>query len=73
MKRNYLVLFSSCFIALRLITPQAYPQETLRQSAKFAMPASVQGKFDQLGIDYRDNRLSVAAETAHQWQIPEVD
>jgi hypothetical protein len=66
MPRNYLALFSSCFIALGLITTQAYPQEALRPVANFAMPASVQGKFDHLGIDYRGSRLFVAAESAHQ-------
>jgi DNA-binding beta-propeller fold protein YncE len=30
------------------------------------MPASVQGRFDHLGIDPRDGRLFVAAESAHQ-------
>jgi DNA-binding beta-propeller fold protein YncE len=66
MSRKYLALFSSCFITLGLIVPQAYPQEPLRPVSKFAMPASVQGKFDHLGIDYRGGRLFVAAETAHQ-------
>jgi DNA-binding beta-propeller fold protein YncE len=63
---RYFALFSSCFIALGLIAPQAYPQEALRPVAKFAMPASVQGKFDHLGIDYKGSRLFVAAESAHQ-------
>jgi DNA-binding beta-propeller fold protein YncE len=66
MSRNYLALFSTCFIALGVIAPQAYPQEALRPVAKFAMPASVQGKFDHLGIDYKGSRLFVAAETVHQ-------
>jgi DNA-binding beta-propeller fold protein YncE len=64
--RNYFSFFSSCFIALGLIAPQAYPQEAFRPVAKFAMPASVQGKFDHLAIDYRGSRLFVAAESAHQ-------
>ena len=66
MSRNYLALFSSCFIALGVLTPQAYSQQALRPVAKFVMPASVQGKFDHLGIDYKGSRLFVAAETAHQ-------
>lgn len=33
---------------------------------KDAMPASVQGRFDHLGIDLRGNRLFAAAEGAHQ-------
>ena len=42
--------------------PASFPQEALRTVAKFAMAASVRGKFDRLGIDYRGNRLFVAAE-----------
>jgi len=66
MSRKYLALFSSCFITLGLIASQAYPQEPLRPVSKFTMPASVQGKFDHLGIDYKGSRIFVAAETAHQ-------
>jgi DNA-binding beta-propeller fold protein YncE len=51
---------------LGLIAQQAYSQEALRSVAKFAMPASVRGKFDHLGIDYKGSRLFVAAESAHQ-------
>jgi len=64
--KSYFSLFSSCFIVFGLIAPQAYPQEALRPVAKFAMPASVQGKFDHIAIDYRGSRLLVAAESAHQ-------
>ena len=48
------------------MTMQAYSQEALRPVAKFAMPATVQGKFDHLGIDIKGNRIFVAAESAHQ-------
>ena len=51
MPRNCLALFSTCFIALSLITSRAYPQEALQPIARFGMPASVQGPFDHLGID----------------------
>jgi sugar lactone lactonase YvrE len=64
--RNYFSFSSSCFIALGLIAPQAFPQEAIRPVAKFAMPASIQGKFDHLAIDNRGSRLFVAAESAHQ-------
>lgn len=42
------------------------PSAPITQVQKDAMPASVQGKFDHLGIDLRGNRLFAAAEGAHQ-------
>ncbi len=59
-------LVLSCLVILGVPTRPAYSQEPLRLAAKFAMPTSVQGKFDHLGIDQRGNRLFVAAESAHQ-------
>ena len=66
MPRNGLVLILSCLVILSLPIQTAYSQETLQPVAKFVMPASVQGKFDHLGIDERGSRLFVAAESAHQ-------
>jgi DNA-binding beta-propeller fold protein YncE len=45
---------------------QAQSPAPLKPIAKYEMPSSVQGRFDHLGIDIRENRLFVAAETAHQ-------
>ncbi|MGI8771808.1 MAG: YncE family protein [Acidobacteriaceae bacterium] len=66
MLRNRLVLVSSCLILLGLFTRHACSEEPLRPVAKFVMPASVQGRFDHLGIDQKGSRLFVAAESAHQ-------
>lgn len=44
----------------------ASPKPPLKLVAKYTMPATVQGRFDHLGVDLRGNRLFVAAESAHQ-------
>jgi DNA-binding beta-propeller fold protein YncE len=59
-------LISGCLLALGLSIPAAYSQAPLQPAAKFLMPASVQGRFDHLGIDQKGGRLFVAAESAHQ-------
>jgi DNA-binding beta-propeller fold protein YncE len=66
MPHNRLALVSSCLVALSPITLQAHSQTALRPVGKLVMPASVQGKFDHLGIDQKAGRLFVAAESAHQ-------
>jgi DNA-binding beta-propeller fold protein YncE len=40
--------------------------EPLALTAKYKMPASVEGRFDHLGVDLRGNRLFVTAESAHE-------
>lgn len=49
-----------------LLAVQARAAEPLQLVQKFAMPASVHGRFDHLGIDVQGNRLFAAAESAHQ-------
>jgi DNA-binding beta-propeller fold protein YncE len=44
----------------------AQAAEPLKLETKFQMPAAVQGRFDHLAADLRDNRLFVTAETAHE-------
>src|ERR1700716_3523806 len=66
MPRNPLLLVSSCLIALTFTTAHAQSPAPLRLVGKLTMPASVQGKFDHLGIDQKHGRLFVAAESAHQ-------
>jgi DNA-binding beta-propeller fold protein YncE len=66
MRRRLSVLVSSCFLAVGLSTPGAYAEDALRPVARLVMPDSVKGRFDHLGIDYKGHRLFVAAETAHQ-------
>lgn len=66
MRRKRLLLVSSCLIALTFITAHAQSPAPLRLVTKLEMPASVQGKFDHLGIDQKGGRLFVAAESAHQ-------
>jgi DNA-binding beta-propeller fold protein YncE len=66
MPRSRLALVSSCLIAMGLTIQQAQSQTALRPVGKLVMPASVQGKFDHLGIDQQGGRLFVAAESAHQ-------
>jgi DNA-binding beta-propeller fold protein YncE len=61
-----LLLISSCLIALTFMTASAQSAAPLQLATKLEMPASVQGKFDHLGIDQRRGRLFVAAESAHQ-------
>jgi DNA-binding beta-propeller fold protein YncE len=61
-----LPLISSCLIALTFITASAQSAAPLQLASKLEMPASVQGRFDHLGIDQRRGRLFVAAESAHQ-------
>jgi DNA-binding beta-propeller fold protein YncE len=57
------VLIASCSVGASLHAQVSVP---LKLVAKYAMPASVQGKFDHLGLDLQGNLLFVAAETAHQ-------
>lgn len=66
MLRNPLVQVAVWLITLGLSTRPAWPQDTLRPVAKFVMPASVQGRFDHLGIDRKGSRVFVAAESAHR-------
>src|SRR5882757_9366992 len=66
MSCNRLAFVSSCLIALNFTTAHAQSQVPLGPVAKLPMPASVQGKFDHLGIDQKGGRLFVAAESAHQ-------
>jgi DNA-binding beta-propeller fold protein YncE len=66
MPRSGLALVLSCLIILSLPTRSAYSEDALQPVAKFLMPASIQGKFDHLGIDQKGGRLFVAAESAHQ-------
>jgi DNA-binding beta-propeller fold protein YncE len=61
-----LPLISSCLIALTFMTASAQSAAPLQLASKLEMPASVQGRFDHLGIDQRRGRLFVAAESAHQ-------
>jgi DNA-binding beta-propeller fold protein YncE len=61
-----LLLISSCLIALTFMTASAQSAAPLQLASKLEMPASVQGRFDHLGIDQRRGRLFVAAESAHQ-------
>jgi hypothetical protein len=53
------------------VTPVLLPrfaaaQAPLQPVAKRTMPASAQGRFDHLGIEEKDSRLFVAAESRHQ-------
>lgn len=66
MLRSGFVLISSCLLTLGFSIPPAYSQQPLQPVGKFLMPASIQGKFDHLGIDQKGGRLFVAAESAHQ-------
>jgi DNA-binding beta-propeller fold protein YncE len=66
MSLNRLLVVSSCLIALIFPMARAQSPLPLRLDAKLTMPASVQGKFDHLGIDQKHGRLFVAAESAHQ-------
>lgn len=66
MLRSRFVLLSGCLLALGLSIRPAYSQQALQPAARFPMPASIQGRFDHLGIDQKGGRLFVAAETAHQ-------
>jgi DNA-binding beta-propeller fold protein YncE len=64
---RYSLLFPlSLLVVSGLLGRSAYAQEPLQPITKFVMPASVQGKFDHLGIDEKGGRLFVAAESAHQ-------
>jgi DNA-binding beta-propeller fold protein YncE len=66
MPLNRLLVVSSCLTALIFPMARAQSPLPLRLDAKLTMPASVQGKFDHLGIDQKHGRLFVAAESAHQ-------
>jgi DNA-binding beta-propeller fold protein YncE len=66
MPRSRLGVVPSCLIAMGVTIQPAHSQTTLRPVGKLVMPASVQGKFDHLGIDQQGRRLFVAAESAHQ-------
>jgi DNA-binding beta-propeller fold protein YncE len=66
MLRSCLPLILSCLVTSAVPTGHIYAQDVLRPVSKFGMPASVQGKFDHLGIDEKGSRLFVAAESAHQ-------
>ncbi len=66
MSRSGLMLIVSSVVLLTLPIRPAFAEDALRPVAKFVMPASVQGKFDHLGIDQRGGRLFVAAESAHE-------
>jgi DNA-binding beta-propeller fold protein YncE len=66
MPLNRLLVVSSCLIAPIFSMARAQSPLPLRLDAKLTMPASVQGKFDHLGIDQKHGRLLVAAESAHQ-------
>lgn len=66
MLRSGFVLISECLLTLGLSIGPAYSQAPLQPAAKFVMPSSIQGKFDHLGIDQKGGRLFVAAESAHQ-------
>jgi len=59
--------FASLFVLLFSLCPALHAQAApLHLVQKDAMPPSVQGKFDHLGIDLRGHRLFAAAEAAHQ-------
>jgi DNA-binding beta-propeller fold protein YncE len=66
MLRSGFAVMSGCLLTLGLSTGPAYSQAPLKQVGKFVMPPSIQGKFDHLGIDWKGSRLFVAAESAHQ-------
>lgn len=65
LRRRVFVVLSLAIIPL-LLPRFATAQAPLQPVAKLEMPASVQGKFDHLGIDEKGSRLFVAAESAHQ-------
>ncbi len=64
-KRTSMLAAGSLFLAsgVAFCQTQAAP---LALVSKDAMPPSIQGRFDHLGIDLGGNRLFVAAETAHK-------
>ena len=66
MLRCGVALVFGCLLTLGPSIRPAYTQEILRPVARFAMPATVPGKFDHLGIDQGGGRLFVAAASAHQ-------
>jgi DNA-binding beta-propeller fold protein YncE len=66
MSRNSLAVILGCLVISSLPIRAAYSQQPLHLIGKFTMPVSVQGKFDHLGIDQKGGRLFVAAESAHQ-------
>jgi DNA-binding beta-propeller fold protein YncE len=44
----------------------ASPKPALTLVARYRIPATVQGRFDHLGVDLEGNRLFLTAESAHQ-------
>ena len=65
LRRRVFVVLSLAVIPV-LLPRFAAAQAPLQLVAKLQMPASVQGRFDHLGIDEKGGRLFVAAESAHQ-------
>jgi DNA-binding beta-propeller fold protein YncE len=65
LRRGVFVVLSLAVIPV-LVPRFAAAQAPLQPVAKLTMPASVQGRFDHLGIDEKGSRLFVAAESAHQ-------
>lgn len=61
-----IALQAASLFLFALSLPMAFAQAGPRPMGKFTMPATVQGRFDHLGIDAKGGRLFVAAETVHQ-------
>lgn len=64
MKSVQAVVAAMCFTSGLAAWGQA--NAPLRLVQKYDMPTSIQGRFDHLGVDLKKNRLFLAAETAHQ-------
>jgi DNA-binding beta-propeller fold protein YncE len=66
--------FCAVFAGLSLIAPLvaiAEPPAPLKLATKYPISASIKGRFDHLGIDLQGNRLFLAAESAHE--VPVLD
>jgi DNA-binding beta-propeller fold protein YncE len=64
MRRLMVVLAAVASVVGLAIAAKA--ADPLKLVAKYDMPASVQGRFDHLGVDLDGNRLFLTAETAHE-------
>lgn len=63
MKKS-LGIFAFLFLFVGAVA--AAPAPPLKLLAKYQMPTSVQGRFDHLAVDVAGNRLFLAAESAHE-------
>ncbi|MFC5863208.1 YncE family protein [Acidicapsa dinghuensis] len=73
MSRCFTSLFSALLFCLSPASALHAQSAALVPVRKYAMPSSIEGKFDHLGIDVHGHRLFAAAEAAHQVLVFDLD